>query len=378
MIRRITLLLFLTFAAVEATAQLMPQPAGADSIRNAFFPVVGYSSDDGLFAGAVYNRYDYSGQRTPFHTYLQTMGVISTKGFVKIEGLYEQTDAFNSGLRSRTYLFLHRRTYDTFFGVGNNTGYSEQLWEDEYYFFRSVSFGLNVELRKTLYFKRGSYFDVLGGLGTEYFIPYQRQTNSSFAQLNPNGQDGGFVHYLESGFIWENRDSEFDPSSGNRARLNIRFSPAFLSRYALTRLSLDLRQYWYVFDFLKIANRLNMKQAAGDVPFWELPALGDDYSLRGYPLHRFRGSSSVAYNLELRSWMFTFPEYELKLGVHVFTDVGRVFTEQDRFNDLFSGYKQTFGFGGAMSMFSPDFMLRGEMGFSDETSRIYIGVGYSF
>ncbi|MDZ7683308.1 MAG: hypothetical protein U5J63_16775 [Fodinibius sp.] len=45
---------------------------------------------------------------------------------------------------------------------------------------------------------------------------------------------------------------------------------------------------------------------------------------------------------------------------------------------MFSDYKQTIGIGGAMSIFNPDFILRGEVGFSEEVSRIYIGIGYLF
>jgi hypothetical protein len=76
--------------------------------------------------------------------------------------------------------------------------------------------------------------------------------------------------------------------------------------------------------------------------------------------------------------MFTFPKYASKIGVHVFSDAGRVFTGDDEASDLFNGYKQTIGFGGVLSLFNPDFILRGEMGFSEDASRIYIGVGYTF
>jgi hypothetical protein len=76
--------------------------------------------------------------------------------------------------------------------------------------------------------------------------------------------------------------------------------------------------------------------------------------------------------------MFTFPEYGLKLGVQLFTDAGRVFTGEDQTEDLFRDYKQTFGFGGAISLFSPDFICRGDIGFSDEVTRIYVGIGYAF
>ena len=377
LIKRFLLLLGFLFYTMFAQAQLIEQ-AGADSVRKAFFPVAGYSSDVGLMGGLIYSRYDYTGNIRPFNNYIKSTAIASTKGFIKFAGLYEQTQTFGTDTRSSYRLLFDRLANDNFFGIGNNTTYSEQQWEDEYYYFESIGFSFDISFRKPFYSDRDSRLDLLAGLGTDYEIPYVRQTNSSFNQLMPNGSKGGFVNYLSTGFIWENRDNEFDPQSGNRAQLKIRFAPKYLSEYALTTFRLDLRQYFYVFDFLTIANRLEARHAAGDVPYWRLPTLGDDYSLRGYPLNRFQGNSSISYNLELRSWMFTFPEYAVKIGVHLFTDAGRVFTEEDNAADLFKDYKQTFGFGGALSLFSPDFILRGEMGFSEDVSRIYVGVGYTF
>ncbi len=161
--------------------------------------------------------------------------------------------------------------------------------------------------------------------------------------------------------------------------MEIRFSPDLISSYQLATARVELRQYFQLFNWLTVANRLEARHAQGDVPYWEMSTLGDSYTLRGYPLNRFRGNTSLAYTLELRSWIVKFPRmHNLKFGVQFFTDTGRVFTEQDDLNDLFEGYKQTVGFGGAMSIFNPDFILRGEIGFSEEVSRIYIGVGYLF
>lgn len=377
----ITWLLFLpAFLALARPAhgQFLPEPAGSDSIKQALVPVAGYSSDIGLMGGVLYSRYDYTGNVRPFNNYIKSTAVTSTKGFVKVEGLYEQTQTFGRNIRSSYQLFFNRLANNNFFGIGNNSTYNEQLWDDEYYFFESVSVSLDLAYRKPLYEDTGSRFDILGGLGLAYQIPYVRQDNSSFNQRMPNGSEGGFVNYLSAGFVWENRDNEFDPKTGNRAQLKIRFAPKFASEYALTTFRLDLRQYFYIFDFLTIANRLEARHAAGDVPYWELSTLGDDFSLRGYPLNRFQGNTSLSYNLELRSWMFTFPEYAVKIGVHLFTDAGRVFTGEDDAADLFEGYKQTLGFGGALSLFNPDFILRGEMGFSENVRRIYVGIGYTF
>lgn len=355
------------------------QEIGPDSVSTSIFPVVSYSSNEGFVGGVLFNRYDYSGNVQPFHSYLESSALVSTKGFMEVVGTYERTRSFNREIRSLYDVFFRRYNTDIFFGIGNNTTFSNSLWEDEYYYFESISVGFDYRMRKAIVDKGRSQLDVQAGLGTQYQIPYVRNEDSSFEQQTPNGSAGGWINYLNAGMIWENRNSEFDPHVGNRAELELRGSPKLLSSYGLASARLELRQYFHLFNFLTIANRLEARHVTGDVPYWELSTLGGSNNLRGYPLNRFMGKSSLAYTLELRGWFLKFPDLEnLKFGGHLFTDTGRVFAGSDDYNDLFSGYKQTIGFGGAMSIFHPDLILRGEIGFSEDVSRIYIGVGYLF
>ena len=352
---------------------------GADSVSNALVPAFGYNSNEGFIGGVVYNRYDYRGNVRPFNNYLESSALVSTKAFIELEARYEQTRILGRRLRSVFNMFFYRYTSDVFFGIGNDTPFSTSRWEDEYYFYRSVSFGLDAKIRRPIYEGRGSQLDYQVGLGTEYHIPYVTQRPSSFSELTPNGSEGGWTNKLISGLVWENRNSEFDPTTGNRAELEITLAPKPISSYALTTARLEFRQYFQLFDWLTVANRLEARHVHGDVPYWEMSTLGGPYTLRGYPLNRFKGNSSIAYTMELRGWILKFPQvFNLKFGGQLFTDAGRVFTRQDDINDLFNSYKQTVGFGGAMSIFNPDFILRGEIGFSEDVSRIYIGVGYLF
>ncbi len=358
---------------------MMGGPIGADSLSSALVPVVSYSSNEGFVGGALYNRYDYAGNIKPFKNYLQSSALVSTKGFIEVEGRFEQTQTFNRNIRSIYDTFFRRYTTDIFFGIGNQTSFSDTRWDDDYYYFESISVGLSYKARKPLYKAGNKQLDLQAGLGIEYYIPHVTQDNSSLNQLMPTGNDGGWVNYLNTGVIWENRNSEFDPNRGNYAEFELQYSPKFLSNYGLGKARFEFRQYFYLFDFLTIANRLEARHVMGDLPFWEMATLGGSNNLRGYPLNRFQGQSSLAYTLELRAWLVKFPQlYGLKFGGQLFTDTGRVFTGADDINDLFEGYKQTIGFGGAMSVFNPDFILRGEMGFSEDVTRIYIGVGYLF
>lgn len=374
-----TLLFVCSMQVSVSPAQMISRQAGADSVSNALVPAFGYSSSEGFIGGVVYNRYDYRGNARPFNNYLESSALISTKGFIKFEAKYEQMKSFGRNIRSMADIYFHRYPLDVFFGIGNNTTYSESRWENGYYYYKSISSGLSYQLRIPVYNDTDSQLDIQAGFGTEYHIPYIKKQESSFARFLPNGHRGGWVNSLNTGLTWENRNSEFDPTEGNRAELELRFAPGLISSYALATARLELRQYFQLFNWLTVANRVEARHGEGDLPYWEMPTLGDSHTLRGYPLNRFKGNSSLAYTLELRGWFFAFPDlYNLKLGGHLFTDTGRVFTDQDTIDDLLHGYKQTFGLGGAMSIFNKDFILRGEIGFSKKVSRVYIGVGYLF
>jgi len=374
-------ILALWLIALSVSAQITPEPVGADSLKKALIPVLGYDSDIGLHGGLLYNRIDYSGKAKPFKTYFEAVAVASTKGMIDADFEYERTRSFNSDIRSRFRAFLFRFNFDYYFGIGNRTEFNDRAFDDDFYFFESLTFALRYEGRYPLYrdLNGESRLDLLFGAGTQYEIPYVKQDSSRFNFDRPNGFTGGWVNYMGTGLVWENRNSEFDPTAGNRAEIRIRAAPTFLlSDFGLATFQADYRHYFRLFDWVTVANRLQLRHAEGDVPYWERSRLGNERTLRGYPLNRFIGNSSVAYSLELRKWLIRFPRASIRLGGHLFTDVGRVFTEEDDFGDLLRGYKQTVGLGSAMSLFNPDFILRAEAGFSEDLFRIYVGIGYTF
>lgn len=366
-------------ASGVVSAQNKNGEANADSLTSALVPALGYSSNEGLVGGLIYSRYNNNGDVEPFKNHLKSSAMVSTNGYVKVRGDYERTRNFGRPIRSTLNIYFNRFTTNNFFGIGNEVPFNQEQWENEFYYFESVGFGLGYDLRKPVFRHGESQLDLLAGVETEYQIPYVSKTPSSFEQQEPMGSQGGWLNFIKTGLVWENRDREFDPRQGNRFALELRYAPELVSRYGMGTARLELRQYFQLFNSITVANFFEARHAKGDIPYWELSTLADGNTLRGYPRNRFQGNSSVAYTLELRSWIFEFPQlYRLKLGMQLFTDTGRVFTENDDIHDLFEGYKQTIGIGGAMSVISPDFILRGEIGFSEDVSRIYVGVGYLF
>lgn len=380
MIIRVLFLLWsiICIASTTLSAQDKNKETKSDSLASALVPAAGYSSNEGLVGGIIYSRYNYTGDVEPFKSHLKSSALVSTNGYVKVRGKYERTRNFGRPIRSTLDIYFNRFTTNNFFGIGNETPFNRERWENEFYYFESVGFGLGYDLRKPIAQHGDRHLDLLAGIETEYQIAYVKNAPSSFEE-EPMGSRGGWMNFLKTGLVWENRDREFDPRRGNRFALELRYAPEQISRYGMGTARLELRQYFQLFNSITVANFFEARHATGDVPYWELSTLADDHTLRGYPRNRFQGNSSIAYMLELRSWIFKFPQfYRLKLGAQLFTDTGRVFTGKDNIHDLFEGYKQTIGVGGAVSIINPDFILRGEIGFSEDVSRIYVGVGYLF
>ncbi|MGM0587152.1 MAG: BamA/TamA family outer membrane protein [Bacteroidota bacterium] len=353
-----------------------------DSVKLAILPAASYSSDLGILGGLIFNRLDRRGSVTPFRNHMEALMIASTKGYLEFYFKYDGTQTLGRPFRSIAEFEALRVFTNNYFGVGNQTTFSENRWDNEYYYFESFSFAAEYRARKRMWnteTRNKGTFDAMGIVGLEFEKPLVRNENSELNLNPPNGMDGGFVNYLGAGFVWENRNNEFYPSTGNRLEGQIWTAPALLgSDFPMTRYKLEAQQYFRLIkNRMVLANRLRWQHALGDVPYWELPVATDGRQLRGYPLNRFMGRASISYTAELRSWIFELP-LDSRFGMHAFTDIGRVFTEQHTLDDAFTGYKQTFGIGAAVSLLSPEFILRGELGRSEDLYRFYVGIGYSF
>ena len=92
----------------------------------------------------------------------------------------------------------------------------------------------------------------------------------------------------------------------------------------------DMRGYLPFFsDRTSLAGRyytdLNARKGGSSIPFYSLPKLGGNSTLRGFDTYRFTGSNSVLFQLELRQtvWKFNGDE-DRGLDVILFGDAGQV------------------------------------------------------
>ena len=357
------------------------EPVSADRIGSHYsiLPIAGYSSDWGVYGGGFLQRINYGAGIEPFLSNIKTDITISTKGYFVSQVEYERTKTFGLDLRSRIEFIGQRITEGQYFGIGNNTSFSKNMFDDEFYFYENRELFLKYIVRKKV-----GEFSELGDIDLYATSTFWRVNSVSrgeetlFSGDDPPGFQTSSIGKIGIGTILDSRDDEFSPTRGIQYEAGFNVAPSLFGfDYSYSEVKVDLRQYVSLFPNVVLAQRFKFNQTFGEVPFWAMPILGNEEGLRGYYLDRFRGEGSILSMTELRTWLFSVWDDQIRVGSHLFWDTGRVYSEYDS-NAFFSEWKQSVGFGFAFTLFHPDFILRSDFGFSDEAFRFYFGSGYVF
>ncbi len=374
------ILICLSLSGVTTARQQTPQ----DSLDFAFIPAISYNSDFGLMGGGLFSWYHFRDSITPFYRYTQVAAIASTKGLYTFQLLVDKPHAFNSDFRTTTEIYGYRFFQDAYYGIGNYDKLTDPpAGKPDYYTFKSFSVGIEHTTRYPLFKSTSSVkqFDLKHTIDLKYETPWDNATDRLITEERPAGYKGGKTFMMGLGFTWENRDNEFRPTVGTFMDAGFQAGSEFWgSSFNLTQFELDARSY-FTFHLIKdvtVANRFLLELTNGNVPYWKLPYVGDEETLRGYASHRFLDDNAFVFNTELRTWLFSVPEIQAEFGGTIFYDLGRSFPNTSSFSDIASDLKQTFGFGGTASFFSPNFIIRGDIGFSDEGYGIYFTAGYLF
>lgn len=358
------------------------EPVITDSIEVAFLPALSYSSDLGFVFGGLVHKYHYKKDNDPFYSFTQVAAIISTTGM--LSGLIEHDKpyAFNSKNRFINRFYISRFLQDSYYGIG-----AYQTIDDSFnsnstlYSFQSFSIGLDSRLRIPIQQNKSQSLSILAILNFDYSTPIDNGPDRLITQEEPLGIDGGRTIQLGTGFIRENRDNEFRPTKGHYIESSIEIGQTwFGSSYNMLVFEADFRKYLSFFLFKEVtwANRFYTKNTSGEVPYWKLAYAGDDESLRGYPSNRFLDDNVILLNTELRTWLFSIDAVKGEFGGTLFFDAGRTYPGGESFDNIFNDIKYSFGLGGTSSFFTPDFVLRADLGFSEEGTGIYFTAGYMF
>jgi outer membrane protein assembly factor BamA len=349
-------------------------------IQLSILPVLGYSSDTSLFGGLFFQRINYGSRADqPFLNSIRGDIGGSLRGDLTIQAKYDRTKTFNADIRSTLYLWLFRSRVAHYFGLGNDTDFSQDLYDENFFYYEIREANFLYRGRKTVReFGFVGKIDLFSNLKVSYADASMRDEVSRFSEEREQLQTSGWLNKLGVGIIIDDRDSEFDPTEGFRYEAGVQASHSILGSDSNSFDTwVELLHYLEILPNIVIAQKIRGEYIVGDMPFWGLSTIGNEKGLRGYHLDRFRGDSSILHILEARTWLFSIFDDQIRFGGQLYWDSGRVFSEQDS-NRFFGNWKHSYGFGGAISLFSSDFIIRGDLGFSNEATRIYAGVGYIF
>ena len=146
------------------------------------------------------------------------------------------------------------------------------------------------------------------GRGTSSIIP---STGDRFDEITAPSltRQPSYVH-ADVAVEADTRDVPGYPAHGGRYRLSVStFHDRELSRYSFRRVEAEAAQYMPLLherSVLALRGRMNLSQtdAGQEVPFYLLPALGGQNSLRGYLDYRFRDRDLLLLGAEYRWPMF--------------------------------------------------------------------------
>lgn len=371
-------LLFFFLVPITVTAQ--------DSLRigtkYAFLPEVRFNSDDGIFVGGELQTYNYgNGELLPFKNFSKTRLNYKTNGAFTFSYNNDVVDFLGSEKRFFYEFFSNQNFANYFFGDTDEQDYNKALFDStSFYNFKSFKTSLGGFLRNPISKGAGlDRFDFKAGLNLVYETPWGNPENRFIGSNKIEGEEGAFLAIIDLGLILERRNSEFIAQEGYLIDIGSRYSPPLISTHH------TVENYLKILGFVPLskrvpttlAARLNFQNTVGETPYWFTPFLGGSGTLRGFIYRRFTSDNALSYSLELRSWLVKIPYKQISLGGHLFVDGGRVFAN-DNWKSILSKHNHALGFGGVMSIFSPDYILKYEMAFSKDGIGVYLGSGYSF
>ncbi|AXJ00080.1 Surface antigen [Cyclonatronum proteinivorum] len=353
--------------------------SNTDSVSVGGIPTAGFSSDSGFGFGGFLQHITYEQDHDHFRRKFRAQSTIFLRGKLFANIVYE-----------------HRFASDDHFLVSA----AGQLDPDALYFGRGMEAEFSAsDLRSEIYHYRREMFMVEAvysfALGSSDRIRYfldagvsggairtKVSDDSRLGQQQLFGISGGIRNAVFAGLRRDARDNINRTSEGSYFTGRLTLIPELTgNRNTLIKTEGSAAFYLPLAELggepLLLASRAQFRQIIGKAPFYEQPTLGDEFTLRGYPLERFRDNGSMLLTAEFRGWLFRLPWYNAQLGGHVFTDAGTVFLHPGQMPDL-RQWRMTGGIGGVLSVFTRDFVLRGDLGFSREAWRIYAGLGYTF
>jgi len=362
LIRQVVLiLLFCHFLIFDSTvcADEFNLDQASSKTNLSVFPIFMYDSDIGFGLGGKCILKNYLEKDESFDLIL--FG--STKG----EQWYVLTFSFpDPKLRHGTLYPISldlKCEYDrylksNFFGFGNNSKDNEKQFPKE---FTKLELTLGHAFPKQIVGESGLFFN--------HTSIYDYDQNDEI--LNITSKKGESINsYLRFLLRWDTRNNQIHPESGYKSEINLDFALKQLgSDYTFNRYIFNASMYNKLFSSNHIlATRIQLQLIDGNAPYFEQSVIGGTWFARGYKADRFIDKSmsqaSIEYRYQFHKWM----------GAVFFVDSGRVYRSLTKL----SLHEWHNSYGTGLRIYPGDFVVRFDIGISNEGTRMFFNFGHVF
>jgi outer membrane protein assembly factor BamA len=245
---------------------------------------------------------------------------------------------------------------DKTWGLGNYThgGTQEDYSIHQFYFNPQM-------MRKLLY-------HWYGGVSYEFqhVSDFVYQQNGIFDQQNITGRFGGNMAGFGFLLSYDSRNSAYSPTNGILGELNFTSHNKIAgSDYNFSAWTLDMRKFFPLSPDRVLAMQMILKDNEGNVPIRQLALFGGSEMMRGYYSGRYADKDMIAYQAELRQFLFW------RIGIVGFGGMGEVADQLSHFR--LDGLHYSAG-GGLRLMVSKKekLNLRIDYGFGKQSGGLYV------
>jgi hypothetical protein len=302
--------------------------------------------------------------------------------YVKLLADYTQNrqldlwSSWNIFLRNEAFLFKGEARYriypDRFYGIGNMTPKSnEERYQYDYIMFKLLAMKKFYSSR----FRSPMFF----GPDVQYTYSYnlERAPEGQLINGEITGSQGGLNSGVGLVFLLDSRDNVVNASQGIYFEASTYFfTPALGGDFRYNNINIVYNRYFRILKRFEdsdhiLATNFVVNLNAGDPPFINLAAVGNDDILRGYPRYRYRDQHYIAGQAEYR-----FPIW-WRFGGVAFAGIGDVFNRprQVSLNTL----KYSYGAGLRFAVNRKERLnIRFDYGFGRDSRSFYISLTEAF
>ena len=338
-------------------------------------PIFGLDTDYGLTIGGGIQLHKYNFREVP-QEYMQQITVSYATRFGNFAAAYE-ADFYSllRGGRLNLLIEVTEQFVTRYFGYGNETSFDINLEKNDYYkvdqefitLFPTLFYSLSESLTGSLGI---SFIQSKTLLQKDTLLTGFRYEDYGLGKISPFG--------IHLGLELDERNNQNYPTEGYFMKFTGRLFPEIFSdQEAFYYTGFDLRSYFTpeFSSFATLALRAAGSKVFGKYPFYGGATVGGKDDLRGYNDKRFSGDAAVFGQAELR--FFVTPLnliFKSKIGLNLFAETGRVFTE----NDSSEKWHPSYGLGVWVSYLNSTVIGSTYIAFSPERTTFNLGLGMGF